>query len=280
MLRERILRHAIAVVCQRPAGNRIPLTSPEADDNNVYTARAKIEDDDYVFVVTGNVLSEGIEGIWFNKHDQGGKPCVLLNRALTEFTFRISHYYRGFEIYYFSPWRFLMHHYTYFAWFILWRDRIAQAFFNRKRLVRKDRMDALRYIYEQTLRDRTFQTSGFDLMTKLYTKRWIRHPRQQEMHSYYNLLLDALCEDGDIKRGQYSYTLEPRALRTLSEFEEDERRHRDNKRHQTILAILTAALILVGLPQAISSGVQAYRHFVASDAETSASPPTLDVTDK
>lgn len=278
MLRERILRHAIGVVSHMPAGRSIPLTSPEADNNNVYTARAKIGEGDYVFVVTGNVLPEGIEGVWFNGHGQGGMDCVLLNRSLDEFTFRISHYYRGFEIYYFSPWRFLLHHYTHFAWFILWRDRIAQAFFNRKRLVRKDRMDALRYIYEQTLRDQTFQTSGFDLMTKLYSKRWIRHPRQQEMHAYYNLLLDALCGDGDIKRGQYSYTLESRALRTLSEFEEDERRHRDNKRHQTILAILTAALILVGLPQAISSGVQAYRYFVASDAETNASSPTPEVT--
>lgn len=66
-------------------------------------------------------------------------------------------------------------------------------------------------------------------------------------------VLDSLVETSDLQANQNGYQLLAKAIATLSDFEEDERRHRDQVRNQKILAILTTALVVVGLIQALAS---------------------------
>ena len=84
-------------------------------------------------------------------------------------------------------------------------------------------------------------------MSLMYGDRWARHPDNEQLHQYYVLVLDSLVESDDLNLEDNGYHLSPKALSTLAQFEEDNRKHRDLVIMQKILAALTFALVMVGM---------------------------------
>lgn len=58
---------------------------------------------------------------------------------------------------------------------------------------------------------------------------------------------------GDLIESNGAYRLTPRALTTIAEKEEDDRRHQDQVRQKKVLSALTAALVVVGLLQVLAN---------------------------
>lgn len=89
-----------------------------------------------------------------------------------------------------------------------------------------------------------------DLMTKLYSIRWIMHPRGDEVEKKLYLYLDSLVETGELRKVNNEYVVQGKAIATIENYEETKRRHRDNILVQTIIACITIILAISALVQA------------------------------
>jgi hypothetical protein len=243
-------RYAMRLALHRPAPAHIPTSGPRALALDAYTVYLWNNPDHRSFYVE-KVTPMGVEGASFATRDAPALDGqALTNGDVSTAGLEIEHYFRGFIFKYVSHWDFLFKTAIQRPRFIWWWDQQTQRRFNRRRLAREDRMKVLKLFLEETVRDPEFKVGTTGLMSLLYTNRWIRHPDQDALHEYHGYVLESLNESGDIAEASYGYKLAPQALATLSVWEEDNRRHNDNRRIQTALAALTAVLALVAMFQA------------------------------
>lgn len=92
-----------------------------------------------------------------------------------------------------------------------------QYFFNKKKLVAKRRIDLLRFMLEQrTEGTTTFHT--FDLMTKLYSIKWVSHPDSNSQLDFLEFYLKSLSQTGELSMvSERSYQLTGYALSAIVE---------------------------------------------------------------
>lgn len=117
--------------------------------------------------------------------------------------------------------------------------------------IRSERLEVLREIVEQSLKDRDFRITAAQVGYIIYGPRWHEHPDHNNMLQYHSIILDSLVSSGDLSHTSISYAIEPQALATIAFSEEEDRRHNDLVRQQKILGLLTFALVLVGIVQII-----------------------------
>jgi hypothetical protein len=209
-----------------------------------------IDDDTDHRAVLFYTTTHGARALVFRRNaNTPGLECNVLNAGIASQRLEIVQYFAELEIRYSSAWEFVLHRLVGYAHLALLRDRMSQAWFNQRKFVRKDRNDVLRSFVEATLKKVDYKTSHLGLMTDLYGPRGAQHPGYEPIANYYELLLTALVEHGDLKLLGHQYSLAAKGLNTLADHEEDERRHRDNRGRQTVLGLLTAALVIVGLGQ-------------------------------
>jgi len=167
------------------------------------------------------------------------------------FQFRIVHFYGLSEVRYTSLIGLLFGLVTRWPYI---RIRIARAFFrvnqryfNQKKLITRRRMDLLAFIVAR-------QQSGVgdfdptDLMTGLYTLRWVEHPDRSSAMRQIEFFLDAMIETGELAKGESGYRATGSALRALDEFVEQERKHGESVRLQKgmlWLSVVIAALAAI-----------------------------------
>ena len=136
---------------------------------------------------------------------------------------------------------------------------LRQVGFNRTQLVTKRRIELLRVLIDRECKRekdpysdrRSFYSQ--DLMSTLYTERWILHPEGTIQHRTVRFYLDSLCETGElehVKSDGLTYRLKGEALKTIEEFEEQERKHSENVSMQRRMFWLSVAIVLLALIQA------------------------------
>lgn len=243
-----LCRTALNYALRYPAPDRIPRTLPRARDLNCFVVELGGADIGWPLLVD-RLHPDGVEGRWVDT-DSFVLPACIPNALLRPSQFRCTHFIGIYEFKYHSALQLLIREFLLLPRLEIWRDKLTQYFFNKQRLVRKERIDVLRLILEATVRERRFTISSVGLASRLYSNRWVFHPEKDEMLSYCTLLLDSLATAGDLVDDRGSYRLAPRALATLAQYEEDERKHRDMIRQQRALKWLTVALVGVGLIQA------------------------------
>jgi len=217
--------------------------------------------DKVVFLAKEVKSGVGFTGFWYDDREHGGRPASVPRRFLPSFKARYGHYYKGYHFQYDSPLRFIAHVSFRFGYcYKIW-DSLAQRKFNKRQLVRQDRMEILRYFQEKTLIDRSFECSALSLFTDVFSLRSVSHPHRDSLLNYYEFVLESLTGDGDLKKTRHTYSLTPKAFSTLTKFEEDNTRHQENVRQQTALTWLTIALLVIGVPQAVASAIEAYNAF-------------------
>lgn len=204
----------------------------------------------------------GVGGLWFETERQDGEARALLNSQLAKLRPTFRYHFRGYTYQYESPLRLITALATLHPQRHVIRDKYLQSKFNKIPLVRADRMTVLRVFLEKTLRKSDFSASYVGLMDIMYSRRFVFHPDEEETGAYYEILLESLVTSGDLRRDNAFYRLEPKALATLQNYEEQEQRHRDMDNQQSLLGWLTAALVIVGILQVLAtvvgiSGIQA-----------------------
>lgn len=82
----------------------------------------------------------------------------------------------------------------------------------------------------------------FDLFIKVYGERVVGHPRFNREFTNFKLLLETLVGADDLSVDDDKYALGAHAIRTISEFDDQEQRHSHNKLHNRALLWLTLVL--------------------------------------
>ncbi|MEO8389838.1 MAG: hypothetical protein ABI893_07925 [Polaromonas sp.] len=124
-----------------------------------------------------------------------------------------------------------------------------QYFFNKKKLLTKQRIDLLRFMVQRQLNGQ-LSVSLVDLMTGLYSLKWIRHPDRDPQKKLLKFYLDSLVDIGELKYVEHRYQLTGEALKALEVYEEQERKHTENVKIQRGIFWLTAAIVLFTAAQA------------------------------
>ncbi len=173
----------------------------------------------------------------------------------------VVHYYGLTRIDFTGPWDFLWHRYSRFIY--IWinirraKEGAAQFLFNRRSLRSQQRLRILRILVSARLTgdliENMFSPRGltsFDVMTELYSNRWVNHPDHETRQTEVGLQLEALAASGDVVKSNITYTATPKSIATLEQAEEQDRRHREAFRLQLWIVILTFIIALSALVQA------------------------------
>lgn len=231
---------------RRPSPDVYSVSMPKAAKNDFYSVYLEIPELNYQFSCKDE-SEKGLEGVlWIDRID--GSPATLLKSSLRrrKWDIRIQHFYKGAAYEYNSGIRFILSTLTSKHRFIRSKNKIAQAVFNKKKLVRAERIELLQHIFNKTENDSNYSISPFSIGTELYSKRWVHHPEQNNLRNYYQLLLDSLLDSKDLKKDKNIYKLSSHALLTLSEYAREEQRHEDNQNSAKKTRSLTIAIIVLG----------------------------------
>jgi hypothetical protein len=146
-----------------------------------------------------------------------------------------------------------------FYWFIaLKRHKISRVVTKTKRALYayytpnlKDRTELLSILVEEYLLAENHHQglSAFAVVQKLNGKWIFFSSKYKPTLRRIELVLDSLVSSGELSVEAGIYTIEPKAIETLTEFESDNRRHLDNVSHNRRIFWLTAILAIVGIFQ-------------------------------
>jgi hypothetical protein len=128
-------------------------------------------------------------------------------------------------------------------------SRVGQYFFNKRKLATRRRMELLSFLVTRYLGGKG-EFSPIDLMTNLYSLRWVEHPDGESARIQLESYLEAMVETGELKKNSYKYRVTGYALRAIEEYEEQERKHVENVRMQRAMLWLTIAIAVFTAVQA------------------------------
>lgn len=241
-------RWILKSLLKKPAPDRIPRSGDKAKDVNCNVVYIRSKDESWT-ILCNKIDSKGVTGkCWFNQEefDELSIPWPWLSG----YELDITHFYGMYDLRYSSISQY------FFEGILPWDKlkivlgKVQQFLFNRKELVRSERIETLKIILEETIENRNFTVSSVSLSGLLYTQKWVFHPDKTRQLAYNDLLIKSLAESGELHSVQYGYKLSPKALVTISAYEEDQKRHNDNLAQSNATKWLTFALIIVGLIQA------------------------------
>lgn len=251
-----IKKGAIRKALKRAAPNTIPFSGLEKlKKRDYYTVRLFDKSTDTSFLVKG-ICDEGLKGYWFQgAGPEHGKCASIPNKYISSFDIKITHYAHELEIRYDTAIYFFLGTYTFKALRAVLKHRFRVWAYSKRKLPRQDRVEVLTWAYGWTL-DHDGANATFSPMTFLIHRHGpliAHHPELEQQKRYYRLILDSLIMSGDLEKSKYGqFCLAPKALATLDNYEETDRRHKDNLRQQRRLGRLTLALVLIGAAQIIA----------------------------
>lgn len=241
---KRVLRRAVARAC----ASTIPRSGDRGAKVNCFVTAVDNDGSPYLIVLQ----VEGDELVcieWDGVKYQVDRKLPIASFKPSDF--RITHYYGLSTVEYQGVFDFVFGQLT--AWpymkirLVRWLGSFDQYLFNKKKLISKQRMELLKYLVEQAQAGRSEQET-LDLMTELYSIKWVLHPQRETEQQRLEFYLDSLAETGELRKLNYKYVVTGFALRAIEEYEEQERKHTENVKMQWRtfwLAVAVAALTLV-----------------------------------
>lgn len=100
------------------------------------------------------------------------------------------------------------------------------------------------------------------ILTNLHGSNWVLSRHQRKLKREIQLAVDSFVETGELSvtnesrnshNSQKFYLVTGKAFATLSQYEDDERRHKENYKSQNQISCLTITLVLVGIIQAATN---------------------------
>lgn len=250
MLKNLVSKWLLPKVISRSCGSRIPRSGEEGEKVNCFVV-ALDRDKAPFFVATG--FEKGIlTGLRWNGERYAEEHSLSID-DLNDGKLRITHYYGLSEVIYSNvydlAWNYLsksvylrIHLYRYIS-------SAHQYFFNKKKLVTKKRMELIQFMMNDQL-DREHNGIGvIDLMTKLYSIKWVLHPSADEQQDRLELYLDSLVESGELRKVNAEYVVTGKAISTIEKYEEEERRHTEAVKLQKKMVSLTILIAFVAIVQ-------------------------------
>ena len=257
----RLYSFVLGIVTKSSCPDRIPRSGEKAKKVNCYSLTFDNKDGTPYLLVKG--YNQGIvNGTSWDNNKYSIEQTISIQELDKNYQFRLTHFYGKVTVYYSSIYDFLFHWLSKGIYFKL----SIQLFFGfitgyistHTPMVSLQKMELLDFIIKYRLSviregefyidSRPFVINPISLMPKLYDAHWFNHPQGNKEYHKLVMYLEALVEDGALKRVKHHYTLEAKALSILERFEEEVQRHTDamklNKRilYLTLLIAVTGAV--------------------------------------
>jgi hypothetical protein len=204
-------------------------------------------------LVIRKINTKGVIGKYFDGNEFCGDSCIPYDWFNLS-NIRITHFYGTATFKYNSLYNYVLHGFTRKDIVLSHLRRISsyilQFFYNRTKLIMVQRHELLKAIVQNYIDSTHAGIDHLDLMTKLYSIRWIMHPKGEEVEKKLELYLDSLVETGELSKINNEYVVNGKAIVTIENYEEAERRHRDNIKAQRRMIYLTVILAIFALVQA------------------------------
>lgn len=254
-MRNKAIKYLLSPLLKKQCPSTIPRSGEEGERVNCYSISVVIDGKPTLLV--RKITDEYFQGLWWNG-DKYDDECCLHFKHVQITQIKIRHYNGLYTTIYSGLIDYLLTGATGYERTKVFYNRtwtqVSQFFFNRRKLVTLERLQILRLLISRHIESDGKEFSSMDLMSDIYTIKWILHPEREKQEKKIELYLESLAETGELKKVEtYNYVVTGKSIVTLSQYEENERRHRENKRIQFMMALLTIALILVGLVQAYVS---------------------------
>lgn len=248
---QHLCRYYLPKALRRPCPDRVPRTGDDGKAVNCFSVAFDRDNEPYLWVesfVGSHITCKEWDG------ESYSQERIVALADLPAKDLSVVHYYGLATVKYTGVTDFVaglcfkkeylkIHAY----WTISWFD---QYFFNKKKLVTRQRMGLVRFLWEQKLNGRD-EVDAFHLMGKLYGLKWILHPEGQDQKQKVHAFLDSLADTGElIKTNEGKFRITGYALKSVEEYEEQERRHTDNVKIQRWALALTLAIVLLTATQA------------------------------
>ncbi len=228
----------------------IPRSGEEGERVNCYVV--SIDDKGTPYFMASNYDNGKINGLKWDGKTYTDEHSM----SLTDFIngeLRITHYYGLTTITYNSIYDFTWHYFTKLIYLktrcYLFIRKINQYYFNKQKLVTKKRMDLLLFMMEDQLDRKHNGINKLDLMSKLYSIKWVLHPTSSEQFDRLELYLESLVISGELSVINHEYVVTGKAISTIEKYEEEERRHTEAVKLQKKMVMLTLILVIIAILQ-------------------------------
>lgn len=252
MLNKWLLEKAIEKSLKKPTPNRISYASNETAKIDYYLVVLKSDAGLGFNVIVNELYPNHIEGLQWDGNKYAIK-CSLQRRFLSDATVTITRYLREARTEYRSEWDFWLGEITGVTKRYLLRRTFDQWLYNKRTRFRRDRIDLLKDLVDRhiaqreengILADPAPYQSALTLFEALYGTQVFAHPRTNQEYRRFELILASLADGGELERQNGRYKVAGRALSTIANFEEVERRHLDSVRLNRVLAVFTIVLAI------------------------------------
>ena len=251
MIRSKFNKWFIPSLLKKPCPERIPRTGEKAESINCYVVA--YDDGEIPYFIATSALPDGLKGIKWNGK-MFDEEVELSWEDLRDKDLRISHYYGTAEVIYTSIYRYLWNKFTKIIYFKIHShrliDNVDQYLFNKRELSTKQRIDLLQFMLEDQINRTHDGIDVMDLMTKLYSIKWVLHPTRDEQQKRLELYLGSLVDSKDIKKINDEYVVTGKAITTLEKYLIEERKHRETVKLQKKMFWLTFLLSIMAIIQA------------------------------
>ncbi len=252
MLRKSLFKWILPKILSHSCDSRIPRSGIEGTKVNCYTIM--VDKNKLPFLLVSGYREGRVVGKKW-KSGRFSNPFEMDIEDIDIDSVRVTHYYGLHEVLYTSVFSLTWNYISKFK-YIGMRisgvfNSMNQSIFNRRQLETKRRMELLEFMIKERFERGTVNVGIVELMTKLYSIRWLYHPSRQEQKNKLKFHLESLIESGDVifDNGSSSYRVLGKAISTIERYEEEERRHTESVRTQKRMVALTFLIAILALVQ-------------------------------
>jgi hypothetical protein len=238
---------AIDKALEKPAPDLIPLSVPRALENDFCSVTLQNDERNIRVLVRQRNGSRYNVLVWRGDGDGAEETWSKQDIEDFDFNLRIERYFQGYQFSYRRPEAFLFFEFLQWRKFIKIKDRVSQNIYNRRRLVREERIDLLQYIVERKIENPRDQIHPLMLAVDRYSRKWLYHPDKNRHKAHLQLVLDSFLDSGELRMNEQNYVVTGRALVTLAEYEVSVQRHKDQINTAKSGNRLTTAIIFIGV---------------------------------
>jgi hypothetical protein len=246
IIKRAIIRYSVKWALRKPIPRTIPLSGDDRlRRRDYFEVRFRTPSKDQGFLAE-QYFHHGFTGIWFPERTGAGYNASLQVRSVGDLDFYVRHYFRRYEIEYYSPISYLYGQISLRKYRVWFSDKVGQFFFNRKTLTRSSRLNLLKEFIKNSLAEGGYTVGELTYFHQRFGDRVIYHPEEAAERRYLRYMLESLADSGDLRSVPSGFQITGQAFTTVSEAEQEDRRHKDSVSIQRGLAFLTFCLVVVG----------------------------------
>ncbi len=254
MFKRIILNFILPRLLKKKSPKVIPRSGDEAKKMDCYSVFLCEKNGNAKYSIVGyNKKNGAFKVLAIDKENHFTKQETLSLDEVQKYQFRITHYYKHYNLQYDNFNKTAFYYVSMFDKFIvnckIFLEYIFQSHYNHKPFVTIKRMELLRFLIRKHLDQKYNFSSPLDstgsgihfinIMTDLYSIRWASHPDNENERQKLRIYLNSLVDSEDLKFDNNLYSITNKAIGTLERHELEEKRHNSSWWLQFWIAIFT-----------------------------------------